>query len=549
MLGITTDLPEKLNFTGDEPRYLLYALSLNLEGKPVMSDKRYEELRNRPGPAKDSVAYPLMDIQGTKIPSHPILFSLLLAPFATSLPLQDIRLVALLSGLIGLWFLARLLLSLKLSFPATIACFAPAVLFLPTLPYYFLALPEILLFALVCISFWSMLSAAGDKLSHFYPAIICSCLAPFVHVRGLPLSVAIAAYLIAKFGWRRSSAGSWSSLLVILGIYCAAGAVFSVYNQAVYGHVFGSVTTARPLYNLDSLSAIFFNWRHGLLTYAPLYVLSFAGLIAGLWQRQSWAVPCGIFLVGLVGVSAGPDPGECFPARFWVQGTPVLAICLVGFTQGRMPAITKAVIYGVLSIVSVANSVLFFWNHGLHLAARSGPSPYDYLFDVFPWIHLGFWGELLTLPNYRPFAWLYIFITVAIVAAASIHRSRLLATVAAVIILLGLEMHRARPIKEPARIEENHLTAKIGKGNYLGGPVRIEMRQPWKGEIPAYKVIVSDGTRQWVRRAKNSVILNSRRNRKDPFVLRITSESSLREVVDADAIRIASNQSWLLRLW
>src|SRR5688572_22614677 len=141
LFGLTTHIARKLIYTGDEPRYLLYALSINLEGKPVMSEEGYEEYRKRPTAPIAAASYAFGNIQGSGStrPSHSIVPSLLYAPVVTLLPLQQVRLVSLLAASVGLWFLAKLFISLKLPLLIAAGSFVPAAIFLPALPYYFLA--------------------------------------------------------------------------------------------------------------------------------------------------------------------------------------------------------------------------------------------------------------------------------------------------------------------------------------------------------------------------------------------------------------------------
>lgn len=130
--------------------------------------------------------------------------SLLLSPFVTALSLAQLRLISLLAGLVGLCFLAKLILAQKLSITLALGCLIPAAVFLPMFPYYFLALPEAYLFLLVCVAFWNLLGTKTERLRDFAPSITCSCLAPFVHLRGLPLLISVALYLVLKLGWREA---------------------------------------------------------------------------------------------------------------------------------------------------------------------------------------------------------------------------------------------------------------------------------------------------------------------------------------------------------
>lgn len=549
VLGLTTHIAKRAPYTGDEPRYLLYALSLNVEHKPVMSDERYEAFRTGPGRNIRIACYPIGDIQGTKVPHHPILMSTILSPFARSWTVQQLRLICFLAGLIGLCFLAALFIGQKLPLAAAIACLVPPALFLPSLPYYFQALPEIFLFLLVCASFWNMLSVARGQLRDFWPSLLCGSIAPFFHLRGMPLTITVLCYVAGRVAWHHENKMiRWRPLLALAAL-CATCALIAIfYNRAIYGNILGSVNTARPMVNSDTVTAMFFGFRHGLFTYAPIYVLSFAGLAVGFWQRQNWVAPAALFLLALIAISAGPDPGESYPARFWVQGVPVLSLCLIGFTQGLMPILAKASIYVLLSAVSIANSVVFAFNPVIHMSTRSSPLPYEQMFELFPWIHLGFWVNLLGFTGYRSAAICYLLGCVALIAVASLFRSKVAATLAVMIVLIGFEIHRARPANISARMESGSLLVSTRDELAADEPIRLRLCAPWDNRsIPP--LVVSDGKDQWQYPGGGIVVLPTRHEWPTPLELRISDQSGGALVADPTAASVAINKSWIVRLW
>jgi hypothetical protein len=548
LVGLTTHIARKLNYTGDEPRYLLYALSLNLEGKPVMSEAGYEEYRKRPTPRIGVAYYPFRDIQGSgaTTPSHSIVPSLIYAPFVTRLTLQQVRLISLLAATVGLWFLARLFISLKLPLLVVMGCFVPAAIFLPALPYYFLALPEAFLFLLVCIAFWNICSSS-DTLRSFSPAIISSCLAPFIHLRGLVLFLTVVLYLAFRLGWRGGARVSWRNLIWLVCISSATMALVVLYNRAVYGNVFGSANTARPSLTLVSISNLLFHWQRGLFAFAPIYLLSFAGLTAGLWRREPWALPSAIFLMLLIAASAGPDPGECYPARFWVQGVPVLAICLIGFLQGRSQAVFRIGIYGVLFLVSSAHTILFTLQAHLYLEARNGASPYDYLFEVVPWVHLGFWLNLVGERHVQFVALCFFCVLVTLTSLASIRRSMVVSVVATLVLLAAFELHRAHPLRSSATVAANSASIAVLEDKMKPWAlIRLRLRAPWKEEGSARPIKISDGNTQWERLSRSTVLLRAKETWPVPLSFRINWEGS-DSVYDAADIRVVAGESWFAK--
>ncbi|HYJ06867.1 MAG TPA: hypothetical protein VEX43_17175 [Chthoniobacterales bacterium] len=551
ILGLTARLTERLAYTGDEPRYLLYALSLKVEGKPLMSEDGYEKLRHERLPGFELAAQPLNDVQpDPDKPVHSIVWSLLLSPFVTGLSLAQIRLISLMTGLVGLCFLAKLLIAQKLPITSALGCLIPAALFFPMFPYYFLALPEAILFLLVCIAFWNLIGTGTERLRDFAPSIICSCLAPLVHLRALPLLVAVSLYLFLKLGWRRKPGTSGIIVVKVTGIYLAAVTAVILYNCLIYGSMLGSVTSGRPTFSLGGIIAALLNSHFGLLPYAPIFLLSFVGLIEGLWQRREWSVPASAFLVTLVTTTVGENPGETFPARFWVIGVPVLAICLIGFFQGRMLTLGKAILYALLGLVSLANTVMLIIDPGLHLAARSGPFPYDRLFEIVPWIHLGFWLGLFGDTDYLLKAAGACAVWVAMAAAATIYRSRILTAVAVLLLLLGFEIHRASRVRYSARLDPGSLAVVVeDRAIMQRAPLRLTLRASSQSDFPKHSIIVTDGSKHWEQKSTNSVLLRPNEPWKVPLSLRVSWERDRPGVADADAVGVALCGSWLVRLW
>ena len=551
ILGLIGRLTERLAYTGDEPRYLLYALSLKIEGKPLMSEDGYEKFRHERMPGFELGAQPLKDVQPyPDKPIHSIMWPLLLSPFATNLSLAQIRLISLMIGLVGLCFLVKLLVAQKLPIISALGCLIPAALFFPMFPYYFLALPEAILFLLVCIAFWNLIGTETERLRDFTPSIICSCLAPLVHLRALPLLVAVLLHLIVKLGWRRKSGGSWMVFAKLTGIYLAAVSAVVLYNCLIYGSMLGSVTSGRPTFSWEGVAAALFYSHFGLLPYAPIFLLSVVGLIEGLWQRREWSVPAAIFLVALVATTVGENPGETYPARFWVIGVPVLAVCLIGFFQGRMWTLGKAILYSLLGLVSLANTVMLIIDPNLHLAARSGPFPYDRLFEIVPWIHLGFWLGLFWDTDYLLKAAGYCAVWVAIAAAASIYRSRILTAVAVLLLLLGFEIHRASPVIYSARLDPDSLAVVVEDRTIMQrAPLRLTLRASSHPDFPRHSIFVTDGTRDWEQKPTNTVLLRQNEPWEVPLSLRVSWERPDAGMADANAVRVVLSDSWFVRLW
>jgi hypothetical protein len=503
LAAVSVRLTRKLPFTGDEPRYLLKAVSLASHAVDVIPESRNEELRASEKGEMSPVQDPFRNLlqranwADARIPHHPILTSLVLAPMTATRSLEIIRLLPFAIGITGLCFLAATLVKQTRSRLSALACFVPAVFGFPALPYQFLALPEIFLFALSAIAFWDLCSGPREKISGYATAIVCSCVAPLVHMRGLALFAATGLYLICLL--RRTANGR---RLAIAGfIFLGALTVFLLSNWFL-GRWLGAVN-AHPVWKTHVVLDMFIHYRHGLLPYAPIWLLSFAGLIAGLRARKPWALPALFFLVAFLAGNSHAI-GEAYPGRFWVQTVPVLALCLTGFTEGAMRTAVKATIYLPLAALSLANSVIFFADPGLHLAARSGGMPYDFLFKILPAFHFSFWLDVPGSSYVRIAAICFCALVAGIVALASITGSKALQLSACFLVLIGFEAHRVTPVPITTAAETNAIVVRARQNaEFEGRPLRLRFQAPWKevgprpDESTRPVVEVVDGNTRW----------------------------------------------------
>lgn len=554
--GVITHLPERIAYTGDEPRYLLYSLSLALDGVPVTTESRYEDFRAAERPGVRVAQLPFVNLGSTRMPWHSITLPILLAPISAAWPLEKIRLVSLLVGLTGLFFLAKLLLNQKTNAWTAAACFAPAALCLPALPYHFLVLPEIWLFTLVAIAFWNLSSTSDGRLIRYLPSIVCSCVAPFFHLRGLALFGTVGGCVLLRLLFRADKAVHWRSVVLLGSIYSLSLAGVLFFNWKINGSMTGSAAGAPLMWRAALFAPQFWSFRAGLFTYAPIWLLSFSGLLAGIWKRASWALPSLVFLVALLITSSLGWQGESYPARFWVQAVPVLALCLLGFTQGTLAKQVKALLYGSLLIVSLTNSFLFLKDPSLHLSARSGSYPYDRLFEIFPWIHLGFWLDAFENPQIRTGIICFCVSAIIIGALASVIRSKLLATAVVIALVVGFEAHRARPLIVLA-ISDGPSTAvhvkNIPRPRLADVPILLRVFVPWRENVQGMLIDVMDGDSHWTSPLNVSGILYYKR-RSTPsslwirIYLRPGATGELPAPVDRE-FRAMASKSFLARFW
>ncbi|WP_431283479.1 hypothetical protein ACQW02_01340 [Humitalea sp. 24SJ18S-53] len=368
--------------TGDEQRYILYAASLWRHGGFTMPVADWSALHM----AANRVGIDDLPRGGDgAVLMHPVAMSALVAPVAALFPIDGPRFVSLVAGLGGLLALHRLCRDAAGRVPALLAT-AMAAFSIPLLPYLHLFAMESFVFALVAYGWWRVRrageSAAGDVLTALVLVAI-----PFVHLRGSVVAAVLYGFLVWPSLVRRDA-----GRLALLAVPGAAGlGLLIAMNLAVYGVVTGPVNSARPPLPwgwIEVLPMQLFNVRHGLLAYAPVWILGMAGLIAGAVSGNRLARQ-GLLLAlvaALTGV--GVNPGECWPARFWVLSVPMLTVGLA-FWISRERGWVMRVPGAVLVALTLANSAMFFADPNTFLDNRQTTVTYQLLFDRGLPLHFG----------------------------------------------------------------------------------------------------------------------------------------------------------------
>src|SRR5260221_11665246 len=101
-----------------------------------------------------------------------------------------------------------------------------------------------------------------------------------------------------------------------------------------------------------------FNVRHGLFAFAPIWLLGYAGLCVGAAQGRTVAWQgLGLALIAVF-TSIGVNPGECWPARFWVLSMPMLAVGLCLWWQAGTGPLLRGITVA-LAVVTLANTAMF----------------------------------------------------------------------------------------------------------------------------------------------------------------------------------------------
>lgn len=361
------------HLTGDESRYLLYATSVIRHGQFVMPAAEWDRLAAR---AAGVLPHGLPVGGENTVLMNGVYLPALLSPIAGLFSLAGLRLASLAAGLAGLFFLLRL--ARRVAGPNTaLAIVALTGLSIPLLPYLHLFYMEGFVFALLCWG-WDRLQrtgrgAGGDLLT---AAILI--LVPFVHMRGSVL----AACLFGALLWQLRERGLHRRAILLMSAAVCAGIGFVLCNLLIYGAVTGPVNTARPPAPwqwFPVLSMQLFNVHHGLLAYAPVWALGYAGLWAGAGRSGPPVVRQALVLAIVAAFTAvGVNPGECWPARFWVLSMPMLAIGLC-FWASRVRRLVGIACLAIPLSVTLLNSVLFIAQPNLFLENRQSSMTYDAL--------------------------------------------------------------------------------------------------------------------------------------------------------------------------
>ncbi len=247
-----------------------------------------------------------------------------------------------------------------------------------------------------------------------------------MHISGSGVAAALYAALLWQ-QYRRGKTGLSLGLLALAGI---AFATFVILNLTIYGAFTGPVGDTRlaTSFGVTALSMQSFNVRHGLIVYAPVWLIAYAGLCGGSLRRVSLARQ-GLALAAIAAVTGvATDPGESWPARFWVLSMPMLGVGLCVFWELGRSAFLRAMVV-VLTGATLVNSVIFLRFPNLFLENRQSGATYQRLFDK-----IGLFDFGLVLP-------------VAVDDAVNLHVARYLAIGSgAIIVLLALALASRRPL-------------------------------------------------------------------------------------------------------
>ena len=368
--------------TGDEPRYAAGGLGIYAHVALDPSAATWDAFVAKSGlPAR---AYPYTAISRTRAPAlgPSIVFGLPLRVFGLGAA-RWLNFVIGAGGLLVVFALLRRRFSSgKSASLATVTFVLAAVAFaIPYVEYARLLYPEILLFTTTSIAFYALVTQKRMAL------VIAAGLLPLEHVRGLPLSLAFALLALSDalrgYGSQRSIVRPGLTYIALLGAW-------ALLDIRVYGSVTGAAfSTHQPAFAtfLPRLGTQLFDVRHGLLVYAPIYLLAFAGLVAGSIGRDSACVRAGLLVFVYVLTFVWSSAAESWSARFWVPALPMLAIGLAYWLTFARSLIARGVL-ALLAAMTLINTIVYCLHPMWFVQNRTSSQSYDAL-GAFTHIPLG----------------------------------------------------------------------------------------------------------------------------------------------------------------
>lgn len=405
-LGAVGASVHRMAFTGDETRYAAQGVALYSTGTLHPNAPTWMAFLNRSG--LSPAAYPLASVGANAPAVGP---SIVFGAFLRVAGLEGGRWAAYVAGCVGIVTLALLLQSLARPWIA-IFTIAMVTFSLPLVAYVRLIYPDVLLFALVAIAL-SLLRTER----RFASVVVASGL-PFVHMRASLLAATLVAVVI--FDAARHGA-AWPKLVRLAAFFAAATILLATIQHRLYGNVLGPAFPSYP----PSLATFveragfqLFDVRHGLVAYAPIYLIGIAGLVAAVLARDRFgtyaAVAFGSYFVTFVWSTAS----ESWTARFWVAAIPMLAIGMsfwlsrISQWSGWLPVVPCALLalvnFGLYCRepawflenrrASVSYAELFFATHlhlGLYLPIDSDATGLPRDSSALPWLLA--WFVLLTV--------------------------------------------------------------------------------------------------------------------------------------------------------
>ncbi|MEW5424687.1 hypothetical protein [Amorphus sp. 3PC139-8] len=446
--------------SGDEPRYLLYATSLWRFGTFSMPLTDWQAI------SPDLLGFRMETLPylGTNPPTvlgHPVYVSFLLAPLSV-FSLFGLRAAALLIGVLGLVLLHRLLRRAYGPLPALLAMLS-AVLYYPLNAYFHTFYSEVFIFAALSAGLLRLTSAGKSVRSDAISSVIILII-PFIHLRASVVGATVFCLFLLRifqatnFNWKR----------LVLPVVLAGTALLLLIslNFLIYGTITGSVNTARPPAPWDTLSVLAMQTLSikGFLPYAPIWLLGYAGLLAGAIRKNRLALECAVLILVAFFTSIGINPGEGWPGRFFVTSVPMLA---VGFAWwlANATSLVQRVLTVALALPSIACAAVFFADPNFVMEGRQADVIYQRLYDIFGGFNPGLFLPVEGIsPGLADLLGIVALIFVVLAAASALVRhANLVAAVPLLAVIAFGTMTAVRPVNAHVTPTDNGATATLDR--------------------------------------------------------------------------------------
>jgi hypothetical protein len=365
----------RLAFTGDEVGYTFQGLGLFTNAHYYATAATWSAFLHANGLAS---AYPGEIVKPYQTLGPSIVYGAVLATFG----LEAARWLNFIVGCAGLALLLIVLKSVAGNDAgrqplAAYAALALVALSVPFVAYLKLLYSETLLFAIVAAALACLVR--GRRLL----AVAFAVILPFVHIRALPMAVALFGVVeLDEIADRSSPAALGKQSLVFL----AGIAAFAGYQYATAGSFAGTAfSTYAPSFVLlpERLGMQLFGVHHGILIYAPLFLAGFVGLLIGARQRNRLCAYASIVLAAY-GISfVWSEAGESWPGRFWIAAIPFVAVGILYWLRSSRgwPSFLPVIPLAGLGLVMLA---LFIAQPLWFLESRRVCVPYEIVAQIVP---------------------------------------------------------------------------------------------------------------------------------------------------------------------
>jgi uncharacterized membrane protein YjdF len=538
---------DKQFFTGDEPRYVQYSRSILEHGSYFMPLAEWQEFVTRMVqqnvPELPSGAHGESFFNGVYLPT-------LLSPIAMIAGLWGLRAVSLVFGFFSLFALFRMCRS-SYGPGAALLATTLAGLTIPLLPYLHLFYMEIYLFGLICLA-WSRLQNRDRSWTGELVTAALIFVIPFVHMRGS--FIASALFTIQAFNLYRRGKLPWVFHFAVFGVGFLA--VLMGLNHLIYGSVTGPVTGALPppAQWFSYFAMQLFNLHHGLFAYAPIWMIGFAGLLAGAWRGNPLAREGLLLAIVAVLTGVGQDAGESWPARYWTQVIPMLTVGICVWWEASRQALPRLVAV-LLILFTLVNTVMFFRAPNDFLENRASTRTYQELFDATGHVHFGVVLPVVANdePNLVAERNLAIgaIIFIAVLAVGAIRQKGSYAVVPLLLIAAAIDLSRVSVLKtgeyqaeaEPHKLNVVLVTPARAAYVQFGNPLLPWYKFPYFAHFTV--ALIGDGGRtEEVTMEANQIVSGSCRSGLRSMTIVSPASFNLQDEVARELV-VYRSRSWL----